>query len=400
MLLAVDAGGTSSRAVLADPTGRCVGYGRAGGGNPVSWGPELAAGAIGAAVAGALAQARAAGAVPGPAGVLDLGTVVLAMAGGSAWQSTAPIETELRARGLTGTVTIESDLVATFCSGTAARDGYALIAGTGAAAIRVRDGAMDRTADALGWLVGDAGSGFWIGRRVVRDALAALDGRGPRTSLTGMLLQALGITAGDGRTHGRPVALQQCIDLLYRMRPVELSRFAALAFRAAGVGGDGQGGKDPSGGDGRAGERPTAGGGQGGKDPSAGDGSSGEDPSGGDGQAGVESGAGDAAAAEGPDEVAAGILREATRRLLGTLAAVRVPGLDGPVVLGGGVAHRPPGLAAAIAESFDVSAGPPDVVTVADGALGAAVLALRHGGVRVDAAIFDRLATTRAALRA
>jgi hypothetical protein len=28
------------------------------------------------------------------------------------------------------------------------------------------------------------------------------------------------------------------------------------------------------------------------------------------------------------------------------------------------------------------------------------VLALRHGGVRVDAAIFDRLATTLAALRA
>jgi N-acetylglucosamine kinase-like BadF-type ATPase len=345
MLLGVDAGGTSSRAVLADATGRCVGYGMAGGGNPVSWGPELAARAVGQAVARAMATARDRGALPRGAGDLRLGSVVLAMAGGSGWASSDPIDAELRALGLTGTVTVESDLLATYCAGTAAPDGYALIAGTGSAAIRVRGGRVDTSADGLGWLLGDEGSGFWIGWRVVRESLAALDNRGPQTRLVDLLLTALGLNRDQRWDRGRPAVLQEAIDALYRMRPVELSRFAALAFQSAGAGGDG-------------------------------------------------------AAGGRPDEVAVGILREATRRLLETLAAVRAPGLDGPVVLGGGVAHRLPGLAAAIADAFRSPTGPPDVVTVADGALGAAVLALRHGGVQVDGPIFDRLATTLAALRA
>jgi hypothetical protein len=186
--------------------------------------------------------------------------------------------------------------------------------------------------------------------------LAALDNRGPQTRLVELLLSALGL-GPDGRwDRGRPAVLQEAIDALYRMRPVELSRFAALAFQSAGAGG--------------AGDEAAAGGG------------------------------GDAVAGAGPDEVAVGILREATGRLLGTLAAVRVPEVDGPVVLGGGVAHRLPGLAAAIADAFPTPAGPTDIVTVADGALGAAVLALRHGGVPVDGPTFDRLATTLATLRA
>ena len=49
MFLAVDAGGTSTRAVLLDTLGRAYGYGRAGGGNPTAAGIRPAADAIGAA---------------------------------------------------------------------------------------------------------------------------------------------------------------------------------------------------------------------------------------------------------------------------------------------------------------------------------------------------------------
>ncbi len=38
MLLAVDAGGTSTRALVLDESGRAYGYGRAGSGNPTSAG--------------------------------------------------------------------------------------------------------------------------------------------------------------------------------------------------------------------------------------------------------------------------------------------------------------------------------------------------------------------------
>ena len=58
MCLAIDAGGTSTRALLIAADGDCVGYGRAGGGNPVSWGPEAAARSVTSAVAAALEHRR------------------------------------------------------------------------------------------------------------------------------------------------------------------------------------------------------------------------------------------------------------------------------------------------------------------------------------------------------
>ena len=50
-----------------------------------------------------------------------------------------------------------------------------LIAGTGSAAGLVRDHRLVRTADGHGWLLGDDGSGFWLGREAVRSVLRKLD---------------------------------------------------------------------------------------------------------------------------------------------------------------------------------------------------------------------------------
>jgi len=41
-VIGIDAGGTATRAVLLDETGRCLGYGRTGAGNPTSAGLDLA----------------------------------------------------------------------------------------------------------------------------------------------------------------------------------------------------------------------------------------------------------------------------------------------------------------------------------------------------------------------
>ena len=102
----------------------------------------------------------------------------------------------------------ESDLLATYCSGTHRPDGYAVVAGTGAGAIRLERGRQVAVADGLGWLLGDEGSGFWIGHRVVRAALADLDGRGPATGLTPLVLARLGVPGvvrgrGPGAGAGR-----------------------------------------------------------------------------------------------------------------------------------------------------------------------------------------------------
>src|SRR4051812_7514389 len=186
-LVAVDAGGTRTRAVVVDPSGRCRGYAVAGSGNPVAVGPEGAAAAVAESVVGALAAAEMSRA--------EVQLVVLAMAGSGSTPATAELHDRLAAIGVDAPLVHESDLLATYCSGTHRPDGYAVVAGTGAGAIRVERGRQVAVADGLGWLLGDEGSGFWIGHRVVRAALADLDGRGPATGLTPMVLARLGVSA-------------------------------------------------------------------------------------------------------------------------------------------------------------------------------------------------------------
>lgn len=223
--LAVDAGGTSTRCVAVTEAGECVGYGRAASGNPISAGPALAAESVTRAAEAALTQAGAAGG--------DVGIVVLAMAGSSVLTSDAIFAPGLASIGVTAPLTFVGDLLATFASGTWEQHGYALVAGTGAAAVRVEDGVLVHTADGVGWLLGDDGSGYQVGQRVVRAASAHLDGRGPGTALTAALLDELGLRDDRTSHNGRPVVLDRMIETLYALRPVELSRFARLAFEAA-----------------------------------------------------------------------------------------------------------------------------------------------------------------------
>src|SRR5262245_43775823 len=151
-LVAVDAGGTSTRAVVVDPAGRCLGYAQAGRGNPTAVGAAIAAASVVESVSGALVRAQ----VPGA----RIGLVVVAMAGAGS----TPIAPEIR-RGLVGVgldapLVLESDLLATYFSGTHLPDGYAVIAGTGAGAMRVVGGHRVEGADGQGWVQCEVGSGL------------------------------------------------------------------------------------------------------------------------------------------------------------------------------------------------------------------------------------------------
>jgi glucosamine kinase len=129
-------------------------------------------------------------------------------------------------------VVLEHDLLGMFHSGTAARDGYALIAGTGTVAARIRGGGLDRVVGGRGWLLGDAGGGFWIGHAVARAVVAALDVQGQDTQLTGHVLEAMGIEADTGTLTGCGEALRQLVSALYARPPISLAQFAPLAFAA------------------------------------------------------------------------------------------------------------------------------------------------------------------------
>jgi N-acetylglucosamine kinase-like BadF-type ATPase len=318
-LVAVDAGGTRTRAVVVQPSGRCLGYAVSGSGNPIAVGARVAVTAVAESVSAAL----------GRAGVAGAGTrlVVLAMAGAGSTSVTAELRHRLAVIGIDAPLIHESDLLATYCSGTHQPDGYAVVAGTGAGAIRVEKGRQVAVADGLGWLLGDDGSGFWIGQRVVRAVLADLDGRGPSTALTPLLLHRLAVPGPSGPGDREPV--RAVVTALYAGPPVRLADFAALASDTDG------------------------------------------------------------------DETSERILDDAAVALVQTLTAVRSAAVSGPVVLGGGILGRGP----RVAERVAAACGADEVHAVTDGAVGAAVLALRHAGTHVDEAVFREVTTSLAAVR-
>lgn len=319
MLIAIDAGGTSTRAVTLDVSGQTYGYGRAGTGNPTAAGIAGAVAAIGLAAEQALVGTSPSGPV----------SAVIAMAGEQTEAFHDQLSVRLHGLGVRR-VSLQPDLLGIFHSGTHEREGYALIAGTGSVAARIRDGRLDRVVGGRGWLLGDAGSGFWIGRRVARAVISALDGQGPTTALTDPVLRAVGIEP-PASPADRVRALGQLVSLTYAQPPVRLAELAPVAFRSA------------------------------------------------------------------QDPVAREILVAASAALAELMAVVRVPDLTGPVVVGGSVIVQ--GMLAAppdLRRLFTPPAGDAPVTPVADGVVGAAVLALRQSGVTVDAAVFDMV---RASIR-
>lgn len=219
LVLGVDAGGTASRAIVSTLDGEVVGRGAAGPGNPTSGGAEAAA-TIGTAVRAALhghpAHAVAA-AVVGVAGIGALTDPALAAAFAAQW-------TDL---GLICPVALVGDAVTAFAAGTAERSGVVLIAGTGAVAARVDDGRIGRTADGLGWLLGDEGSGLWLGLQAVRAAARAWS-VSPDAGGTGLV--ALIAAQAGART---------CDDLVHwagRVPPATFADLAPLVCAAAAAG--------------------------------------------------------------------------------------------------------------------------------------------------------------------
>ncbi|MDC2956971.1 BadF/BadG/BcrA/BcrD ATPase family protein [Streptomyces gilvifuscus] len=208
LVVGLDAGGTRTRAVLADAAGgSLLGEGAGGPGNALTVPLPRLTEHLAQAVARAVPEsARGA---------------VVAVAGGFAGATGADEDDPGRRNALTALtaalrrldiaterLTVTSDIEAAFASAPGApADGLALVAGTGAVAMRITDRRRAFTVDGDGWLLGDDGSGFWIGREAVRAALRMADGRGAATVLAGAVGQALGLPArvlpGPGSTAPR-----------------------------------------------------------------------------------------------------------------------------------------------------------------------------------------------------
>ncbi|MEV0215049.1 BadF/BadG/BcrA/BcrD ATPase family protein [Micromonospora sp. NPDC050695] len=225
VVVGLDVGGTSTRATALTLSGERLGTGRAGGGNPTSHGAERAAAELLSALRGALADVDPARVAAGTIGLAGAARLLADPAGRAAF------DRAWHDGGLRCPYAVHGDALVAYASGTAAPDGTILIAGTGAITAQVRDLRLDRVADGHGWLLGDTGSGFWLGREAVRRLLADLDaGHTPGTLGTAILTELVGSADIAPRPRDTVDATVQAVT---RQPPIELARLAPLVVTAA-----------------------------------------------------------------------------------------------------------------------------------------------------------------------
>ncbi|HEY6147459.1 MAG TPA: BadF/BadG/BcrA/BcrD ATPase family protein [Thermoanaerobaculia bacterium] len=182
-VLGIDAGGTKTRALLADRGGTVIAAASGPGANLRTHG-ELQVEKV---LHGLVEKAEAEAGVKADA-------IAVGIAGADRPDDQEVLRAILRRIGFRERVVVTNDARIAFVAGSSRRVGLALVCGTGSIAWgRNARGEVAR-AGGWGWHVGDEGSGFWIGERAIRAALRATDGRGPETALTAALLEHFGLS--------------------------------------------------------------------------------------------------------------------------------------------------------------------------------------------------------------
>lgn len=92
-------------------------------------------------------------------------------------------------------VHLAHDSVTNYLAALGARIGVVVAAGTGVVTLAVGETAVARV-DGWGYLIGDAGSGYWLGRAGLDAVMRAFDGRGPATALTPLVQAEFGDLPG------------------------------------------------------------------------------------------------------------------------------------------------------------------------------------------------------------
>lgn len=212
-VLGVDGGATKTLAAVLDIDRGTLYLGRSGPSNEDAVGPRLAVKAVLDAADQALAAAGIAQA--------DLATAVLAIAG----TDTEGIARNLRAARAEDWIVV-GDVVGAWATATGAQPGVGVISGTGSNVFGVGGhGDATRTWRAGGWghLLGDEGSGYWIGAQSIVAALHDRDGSGPPTALSDAALSFFGSPS------------LEALAVSVYTKPLAKSELAAFAVEVSGL---------------------------------------------------------------------------------------------------------------------------------------------------------------------
>jgi N-acetylglucosamine kinase-like BadF-type ATPase len=176
-VLGIDAGGTKTVCLLADEHGTIISEGRGPGANLHAAG-ELAVEKVLHEV-----MEQAIGDHP-----IVPAAVCLGIAGVDRDDDAQIVRAIMRRIGYKSRVLVVNDALIALVSGARDEPGILINAGTGS--IVYGRNAAGEASRAGGWghMIGDEGSGYWIGREALAAVMRAADGRGPDTALTAEIL--------------------------------------------------------------------------------------------------------------------------------------------------------------------------------------------------------------------
>ncbi len=215
-VLGIDGGGSRTRCMIANLSGRLIARGNGGPSNPLTVGIDVAVNSILKAVDKASRRC----------GIRHFLAACMGVAGTDRPSGRGALRSRLSNLNI-GKLRIVSDAVAALAGATGCRPGVVVVAGTGSIALGINEGGETARAGGWGWRLGDEGSGYDIGRRALTAALRAYDGRISNTSLTKKVRSALGL--GD---------LSELIDHTYMsgMEIMDIADLSTLVGEAASEG--------------------------------------------------------------------------------------------------------------------------------------------------------------------
>jgi N-acetylglucosamine kinase len=189
-VLGIDAGGTKTVCLLADEHGTALGWGRGPGANLQASG-ELEVEKV---LHDVMEQATGGDHIRPEA-------ICLGIAGVDRPDDADAVRGIMRRIGFKTPVIVVNDALVALTAGAGDAPGIVVVAGTGSIAYgRTRHGIAAR-AGGWGYLLGDEGGGFWIGRAALSAVVRQFDGRGPATLLTEMVLRHMQLASPTQLIH-------------------------------------------------------------------------------------------------------------------------------------------------------------------------------------------------------
>lgn len=182
-VLGIDAGGTKTVCLLADDRGEVLAEARGSGANLQVMGELGVEKVLHQVMEEALANRD-----------VDVRAICLGIAGVDRPSDAQSVTDIMRRIGHKTTTVVVNDALVALVADAGDQPGVVVVAGTGSIAYG-RDG-NGRAARAGGWgyLLGDEGGGFWIGRAALSAVVRQFDQRGPATLLTDLVLKQMQLT--------------------------------------------------------------------------------------------------------------------------------------------------------------------------------------------------------------